>query len=328
MATFSVRKATREDSPALCALERRVPLEFGDEHLFFDRGDFFANHDMQERSVVMLAEEDGEVIGICAGALNEAPLLGKMRLLLYIHQGRIAPEHQRKGVGGALASAISAYWKEQSVGYIDTSYWFIGRENAKSRAFAERGGTRPWPKPVWLVRIQALDGPSAVPRRIGAGPIFDIVRLINATHAGKELFSLYEQVDFGRRLSRSVDYGWGDVYGRYVDGRLVAVAGVWDSGRNTAFKVSADDPGERLWTVADYGYEPGHEREMARLIEEIACLARAKGRDGLTFFPAAESRLYGEMKALPHQVSELLFYTPRIPPPEEPAPIYVDPILF
>jgi hypothetical protein len=324
---MKIRPATREDNDLLCALERRVPLEFGDQRLFFDRSDFFAHDDMQERSVVMLAEEGGEMVGVCAGALNEAPVGGQKRLLLYIHQERIAPEHQRRGIGGALTTAISTYWKEQDVGHIDSSYWFIGRENLKSRGFAERSGNKAWPEPIWLGTFDALDG-DATPRKVGAGPVFDIVRLINATHAGKELFAPYEQVDFGKRLSRSVDYGWGDVYGRFVDGRLVAVAGIWDSGRTTAFKSSEEDPGTRSWTVADYGFERGYEQEMAKLIEELACLAGRNGRAGLTFFPEPGSKLYGELKSLPHEIGELLFYTPRIQPPARPAPVYLDPLIF
>lgn len=324
---MNIRNAVQADNAALCALESRTPLDSGDSKLFVERSDFFALHRLQERSVVMLAEEDGEVIGACAGALNEAPIAGQKRLLLYIHHERIAEEHQRKGIGGALTRAVADYWKEQGVGQIDSSYWIIGATNLKSRNFAERSdSSKPWPRPVESVSFSAIAS-DELPKRVGAGPIFDIVRLINRTHAGKELFTPYEQVGFGQRLSRSTEYGWGDIYGRLSNGKLTAMAGVWDYGASTALR-TGDGPASRSLAVLDYGYEVGAEEEMALLIAQLCALAGRRERQSVRLFLDTDSDLYSEASHLPHQVSTNLLYTPRIEPPRGPAVIYVDPVLF
>lgn len=307
---MNIRVATRSDNQALCALEARTPLVIDGQPYFIRRASFFDKHDIQDRSVVMVAEEDGDLVGVCAGALNQAPLAGQERLLLYIHHERIAPEHQRKGIGGALTQAISAYWKERAGAHIDSSYWYIGAGNQQSRAFAARGGNAPWPGSAWMLMLETAPPAGPAARPIGAGPTFDIVRLINRTHAGKELFRPYEQVDFGRRLSRSPSYGWGDIYGLSEDGRMRAVAGLWDD------------------FVADWGYEQGAEEDMARLLASLLPLARAKGHDNLTLFPDPTSGLEGHLSHLPQVRLEMLFYAPRVEAPAALAPLYVDPVYF
>ena len=307
---MNIRQATRADNEALCALEARTPLNIGDTPIFIERDNFFETHDLQERTVVMLAEEGSEIIGVCAGALVQAPLAGRDRLLLYTHHERIAPERQRKGVGGALTKAISDYWKDNAAGHIDSSYWYIAAGNQQSRNFAERSGNKPWPVSPVMFTLTPGAASGDKPRQIGAGPTFDIVRLLNGTHEGKDLFRPYEQVDFGQRLSRSVEYGWGDVYGRYHGDRLAAVAGLWKG------------------TVADYGYELGAENEMVALLRSLVAKASWPGHEGLTVFPDPDSALFARLQAFPHSLLELLFYAPRIEPSAPNPALYIDPVYF
>jgi GNAT superfamily N-acetyltransferase len=303
---MNIRQATRSDETALRALENRTPLNIGDQPLFVHHDDFFEMHDLQERTVVMLAEDGGQIAGVCAGALNSAPLAGQERLLLYMHHERIDPEHQRKGIGGALTSAISEYWKENAPGHIDSSYWYIGAGNMQSRSFAERGGNRPWSIPLSICPIaSSVDVVHGPLHPIGAGPTYDIVRLINRTHEGEYLFRPYEHVDFGRRLSLSPNYGWGDIYGHFEGGRLVATAGVLKD-----------------W-VGDYGYEAGAEKAMVALLARLALVRR-----GLSILLDERSPLYSAMAPAPAQRFPLLFYAPRIEEPPAPSLLYVDPVYF
>ncbi|HXH22953.1 MAG TPA: GNAT family N-acetyltransferase [Dehalococcoidia bacterium] len=305
-----IRQATHADNAALCALEARTPLNMDGEPFYIRPTNFFEKHDLQERSVVMVAEEAGEIIGACAGALHRAPLAGKERLLLYMNHERIAPEHQRKGIGGALTRAVAEYWKAHESEHIDSSYWYIAAGNRQSRNFAERSGNRPWPVSARMCILPPPAETPPAPRQIGAGPIFDIVRLVNGTHLGKELFRAYEQVDFGQRLARSPSYGWGDIYGAFRDGRLVAVCGLWDG------------------AAADYGYEPGAEPEMALLLRALAVKAASTGHGGLMFCLEPDSRLWRELGLRDEDSFELLFYAPRVEPPAHSTTLYVDPVYF
>jgi GNAT superfamily N-acetyltransferase len=358
-AMVTYRKASLADNGALCDLERRTPLLLGESWIVFDRTEFFDQHDLQEDAVVWLAEEEGRVIGACAGAVHRAPLAGQERLLLYLHHERVDPACQRRGIGGALTTRIADHFRDRGL-RPDVSYYYIAPGNAPSRAYAERSGARPWPLRAHHVLIPTALASEAggAPRRVGAGPIFDIVRLINETHAGKDLFRPYEQVDFGQRLARSRHYGWGDVYGRYVDGRLVAVAGIWDRGATYASRLTPAEaaPGaevvegrgprtparaepvearaapsgpSRSWVVADWGHGPGAETEMVALLAGLLPLARAAGRDSLVLHLDRSSALIDALsERLPGTVVDALFYAPRLSPPPAPAPLYVDPVLY
>jgi hypothetical protein len=151
---------------------------------------------------------------------------------------------------------------------------------------------------------------SEQPRRIGAGPTFDIVRLINRTHAGEELFKPYEHVDFGQRLSISRGYGWGDIYGRFADDRLVAVAGLWHG------------------NVADYGYEAGCEDDMVALLNALIPVSQSAGNPNLTIFQDKRSPLYPKLTSDEHRALEFVFFAPRVEPPAQPRLLYVDPAYF
>jgi GNAT superfamily N-acetyltransferase len=303
---LNIREARRQDNAALCALEARTPLNIGDASIFITHDSFFETHDLQERTVVMVAEEDGEIVGVTAGALNRVPLAGAERQLLYMHHSRIDPAHQRTGIGGALTTAISEHWKNHDAGQIDSSYWYIGKGNAQSRAFAERGGNRPWPGSAYLCAFESATAPGPEPKRIGAGPTFDIVRLINRTHQGEDLFRAYEHVDFGQRLARSRDYGWGDIYGRFEGERLVAVAGLWKN------------------TVADFGYEAGAESEVAGL---LGALAAQRGA-ALQILLDGRSPLFEALGIDRASQFELLFYAPRVEPPADRPLLHIDPVYF
>ncbi len=325
---MNIREATREDNAALCALEKRTPLNLGDNPIWLDRTNFFALHDLQEQTVVMVAEENSEIVGACAGALNHAPIDGKEHLLLYLHHERIDLAHQRSGIGGALTRAVADYWQGRESGEIDSSYWFIAPANSQSRSFAERSGNKPWPVSAWIATFDARPTGLDRPKQVGAGPIFDIVRLINLTHEGEDLFRPYQQVDFGRRLARSGEYGWGDVYGRLSDGALVAVAGVWDRGASTTIHSHTGANGTRGWWIADYGCERGAEDQMAMLLESLCAKAADSGRDTVSVAVCPDSALYGALARLPHTLSEQLLYIPRLDPPAVPKPVYLDPVYF
>jgi hypothetical protein len=62
---MNIRQATRADNKALRDLEARTPLNIGDQQIHIERDNFFETHELQERTVVMVAEEAGEIVGVC-----------------------------------------------------------------------------------------------------------------------------------------------------------------------------------------------------------------------------------------------------------------------
>ena len=121
--TFSIREATAADNEALLELERSSPLDLGEAEFTFDRSpDYFASLSLQEHARVMVAEEGGRLVGVCASAWHRAPLLGRPRALLYIHQGRVRSECQRRSIGSLLVWALGRSWRTRGMAF-DSLYW-------------------------------------------------------------------------------------------------------------------------------------------------------------------------------------------------------------
>src|SRR4030042_3389732 len=110
--TFSIREATAADNEALLELERSSPLDLGDVEITMDRSPhYFASLSLQEDARVLVAEEGGRLIGVCAAARHCVPLLGRPRALLYIQKGRVRPEFHRRRVSTVLIWGLLESWR-------------------------------------------------------------------------------------------------------------------------------------------------------------------------------------------------------------------------
>src|SRR5262249_20657663 len=143
-----IREATAKDNEALCALEGRTSLTLADRAHLSRSNDFFEKHELQREWTVMVAVEDGELVGACAGAPIQTPLAGAERRLVYLHHERIAPEYQRKGLGLLLARALQDHFRQSFDGVMDGAYWFIDSGDQHSRDYVAKAGHRPWPTPA------------------------------------------------------------------------------------------------------------------------------------------------------------------------------------
>src|SRR5262249_61550137 len=133
--SLRIREARPEDSHALIALELDSPMQLGDGvQARFDRSpDYFAGMRLQEQAVLLVAERDGELVGVVAGAWHETMLQGEPRRLLYVHHQRIAAARQRQGIGSALGSALT---ERVLAAELHGSYDFIAPGNANSLKYA------------------------------------------------------------------------------------------------------------------------------------------------------------------------------------------------
>src|SRR4030042_3117029 len=232
--TFSIREATAADNEALLELERNSPLDLKDIEITMDRSPhYFASLSLQEDARVMVAEEGGRLVGVCAAARHCVPLLGRPRTLLYIEKGRVLPEFRRRRVSSVLIWALVESGSARGAP-IDSAYWLISADNRTSLTAVRRGGALPWPKAVHLVDLHTGTDPrTEVPAvRLGTDRAQEIVALLNRTHAGKELFAPYTGERLQARLGRTPDYGWGNWWGiEGRAGRLLAGAGLLGLGQ-------------------------------------------------------------------------------------------------
>lgn len=331
---FIVRAAGPQDNAALIALERRSPLLVGDVELAFDRApDYFATARLQERTRLAVAEHAGRLVGVCANALHRTRLLGRERLLAYTHHERIDPDFQRHGVGRALPRWLQQRRREEGF-EPDRGYAFIDAMNASSLAFSAAGdGPGPWPLDAWLQELPAdaaAQGSRLEP--VDAAEADRVIALLNATHAGLELFPGYTRERLLRRLARAPDYGWPQWLGLRGAGRLVAVAGVYDQGAHVAAHLRLRASGEvhesRALVLLDYGYVPGEDAPMLELLGALQSVAAARGRQVLELSVPEQRPLFQPVmdRAASHIRFKFLGGAPLPGPGDHLQGIYIDPV--
>ena len=260
----------------------------------------------------MVAEMEGRLVGVTAAAVHEVCIQGQSHRLAYIHHGRVHPSVRRRGVGGALVLAATAWARDRGAG---DPYWLIAPANEVSIAFTGRIGGR-WPVDATFVDIGVSDTAGLPAQAIGAGRLAEAVELINARHDGEELFERLTPESMRRRLRLDPQYGPEHLRGVVEDGRLVAVAGLWDWGAAVE-SISVDATGEvtrsRTAAVPDWGYAPGRRDAFAALLGSLSAEARRLGRKALTLCepsPAAVPDV-----GLPARRWSLSLVTPTLPAP-------------
>jgi RimJ/RimL family protein N-acetyltransferase len=319
-----IRMARPDEAAELAEVERNTALVIGGDDILLDRGDdWFAPFRLMEDAEVMVAEVDGAVVGLVAGARHPAVVGGVPRWLLYIHHARILPSHQGSGIAFKLSAALFESFRER--GY-DSTYWFIAPDNAKSQAFARRAPNK-WSCGPELVTLRTDHAGPAHGRPAEPSDAAALAELCNLTHAGAELFHPYTAASFTARVSRDrAQYSWSDVL--VGDGAMVGV-------RSTAMRVVFRSGGETVHDakeglVLDMACAPGGQRELELLLRAAVARAGDMGMDELSVFTHPASPTYEVLTGVQPDVMPFDLWTPTLAEPPDAADrgVYVDPVYF
>jgi hypothetical protein len=327
---LTLREATEGDAPTLADIERRSPVVTDDTSVAVDRGeDYFAAARLAGETTVMLAEIDGAPAGVAWGTPFRVYAAGAERSVWCFYHLRVLPEHQKKGMWGALAGKlwdVHADRCQYSVGYFSAS-------NVAWRAIgmtSEDGNPNTWKHT--LVRVY-LDTPRTAGPDAGRPATPDdaarIVELLNACHGREEMYLPYTEVSLTQRMTRDPsEYSWSNV----LVGEGAAV-GVWSAGEHIRVITTRDGETNesRAGYVLDYGFEPGCEDELARLL--CACCAKlaSKGLHRLSIFTSEGSPSFPVLEPLASATERFLMTLgPGIREPEDVSErgLYVDHLYF
>jgi len=320
------REATIADAAVLADIERRCPIVLADGvTMTIERGDdYFAFTRLMDDFLVALGFVDGKPAGVNVAALHTVRVGGRdYRIHAFAHL-RILPEHQKKGLWGAINRIFDEKYPEGSA---DGSTAYPSVDNAAMlRGFA---GAPRWS--IHQIRAQlpcaSLAGPQ-IGRPATARDVSRIVEILNATHERDEMYLPYTVESFSARVERSPrDYCWERV--RITDR---AVVGVWPAGDTVRFIIESKESRveSRRGLALDWGFLPGAEDEFEALLRAQCGWLAARGLDRLSVFTSEASAGYQSVRALASEIERYVVISFGIPEPPGAATrgLYVDPIYF
>ncbi len=315
-----IREAKESDGPALADLERRSPLRVGDVSITYDRGDdFFAFARLMEETVNLVAEENGQILGLNCGALHSAVVKGKTYQAMLIHHSRVPVEHRKKGLFSPLNSKVF----EAYAGRMEAAYAYVAVDNTVANRL---GGPGSWSFPAMrgLLPCDSLAG-SRVGRSARQQDAARIVEILNACHDGEEMYVPYTVESFAARVERAPElYSWDQIW---LTDR--SVLGVWSAG----LRVVREEAGRReesvRATVLDYGFLPGADAEFEELIRSWCGRLLDGGTTELAIMTSEGSPNYRIVSQLAARM-EAYDFRMEAPEPEGAAQrgLYIDAVYF
>jgi hypothetical protein len=320
------REATPADAAVLADLERRCPIVLSDGvTMTTDRGDdYFAFTRLMDDFLVALGFVDGNPAGVNVAARHTVRVGGRnYRMDAYAHL-RILPEHQKKGLWGAINRVFDEKFPE---GSSDGSTAYTSVDNsAMLRGFA---GAPRWS--IHQIRAQLLTAQLAGPlvgRPATPRDASRIVEILNATHERDEMYLPYTVESFTGRAGRSPqDYSWDRV--RMTDR---AVLGVWPAGDTVRFIIESKDSRveSRRGLALDWGFLPGAEDEFEALLRAQCGWLANRGLDRLSIFTSEASAGYERVRSMAIDLERYVVISFGMPEPPGAATrgLYVDPIYF
>ncbi len=295
--TLRIREATPEDNEALADLYAHSRESIGEWSLTTERGPYpFAQFRLQENVSIQVVEDMGVLLAAIAHSARNT-LVGGHRITVQIESAwRTRREARGQGLGKLLRTA-----PKRALGWEAMATYYYRRQRSRKGRTAN----------VECFPARPFEGSSDGIRRAQSSDIWQCVALINGTHEGLDLFRPYREEFLKSRLddpcwgpkpkSWVPVYGWEDYYVLEEDGRVVACAGLWDRGKHVRdiWRHTGTDKSRVVENTAlmDFGYAPGREDGMARLIEYLIGVTEELGRGQLMaplqFLPNVTAALAG-----------------------------------
>lgn len=309
---LKVRAATPADNEALIRLELESGLLMGDTEEFFDRSpDAFAACAPHPGCYLVCGEIEGRLTGMMAGLVHSPLVQGEPRTLVYIHRARVHPEFHHHGVAWALSNHLFAWSARLGA---TGPYYAISPANERSVAFGGRAGGC-WPVPLRLAEYDVSDAATASAGVVHESELPEAAALINASHAREDLF---EPLTAARLAQRRAVYGPANLLCLREQGRITAVAGLWDKGATTEridFDLASGAVSRtRTAAVVDWGFRAGSKAALATVLRALAARAREWGRAAVVICEPVPGALPDA--GLPRHTADLNVYTPALTPPQ------------
>jgi len=317
--TIRGREATLADNDAFADLWANSPEQIGEWEVVVERSpNAFAQYQLQENVSIPVLEERGVILACVVWSQCNTVVAGK-RLSVHCGQGlRVRKDCRGEGYGNLVRAVRRPATRRPTMG----QFHYIRAQNYAAVDFfrhtsphlldSSQEGTGDVPGiPVSVLQYpaRAMEGGSAGIRPARRSDVRRCVALTNRTHNGMDLFKPYTAEWLALRLDEEFwgirpvlwpyVYGWADFHVVEEKGRVVACGGLWDRGRDIHERWRHPSTGQERavssTALMDWGFEPGCEEAMGRLIAyfvgETSCLERDYLIAPIDHMPALVSRL-------------------------------------
>ncbi|MEN6368101.1 MAG: GNAT family N-acetyltransferase [Thermotogota bacterium] len=217
---FRIRVATHDDNEALLHLESESPQGTG-MSILLDRQDYFYRSRMYDGARVVVAEEDGKIVGVMAYAVKEVLLDGGTDRVAYFYDLRGEATYRRSMKRGLLRLwyAVRDEIRETGAAFI---FGHVKADNHDSMNVVTRMGAKP------AASFDILSTTSLPGRRVDLDPHFDNleeeVTKIARTVGARSL----KPVDFLSAYARGAELGYLKGIYRLESGDSFAQVSAWD----------------------------------------------------------------------------------------------------
>jgi len=221
---MNIREAVQDDNQQLIELQRKCPMG-SDLLLQLDSSPDFFNRSRGYRDWhLLVAEEDGKILGAAGYAVQNKPIGGETYSMVYEYGFMVDPEARRKGIASSLQREI-----EERTADADYMHLNITEDNAASHSFFTGNGFQPVKRcsPIMVMAYKEHQVEELKIRKMRDGDIPVVVELLNETYEGYDFYEPFTEESFREHYGRLPFYSLSDIYMVEQD-TVLAVAGVWD----------------------------------------------------------------------------------------------------
>ena len=223
---FSIRPFEEDDNITMLDIEKLCPQGNEKCAMGIDKRDIIARYELYENWKVLVAEEEGKVVGWIGWTIKHGS--STEGTYVYITEVMVHPEFRRKGIATRLVTEAEKNARETGSDHI---YCYIFKPNDISKFLFEKLGYsyiqdfKSYAIPAYKIKNIAQKYEI---ERIDKNDIPEVVHLINSYYTGRTHFVPYTTKNFESYANGIPAYGLENYWVVKDYGKIVACAGLWD----------------------------------------------------------------------------------------------------
>jgi len=157
--------------------------------------DFFNRSRGYEDWNIIIAEEDGQIVGSAGFAVQDKTIGGSLFSGVYEYGFMVDPEHRRRGIASRLQESIDQHAKDRGSDFLHLN---ITEDNVASRGLFMKHGFQPIrdcsPLMFMTYKKHKIDQYKMRPMKEGDIPV--VVTLLNEYNQGRDFYTPYTEESF------------------------------------------------------------------------------------------------------------------------------------